>query len=177
MYEGRLVRLRAYEPEDVDTLYDRFNDPRVIAQLRMRYPASRRQECDFVDSSGRLTYGAAAFAVEAIEDGRLLGGVGLLGAEPENRVAEMGIAISDASVWDRGYGTDAVRTVCRFGFEEMDLHRIGLEVHEGNERARHVYAKVGFVQEGTARQVFYKGGRRWDMHLMGLLRHELRLDG
>jgi RimJ/RimL family protein N-acetyltransferase len=107
-------------------------------------------------------------------DGALIGGVGLRTKPPEVRVADLGIALYDKQVWGRGYGTDTMRTVCRFGFDEMDLARIELWVEEGNDVARHVYEKVGFVHEGTAREAWYKRGQRLHMHLYGLLRGELR---
>lgn len=56
----------------------------------------------------------------------------------------------------------------------MDLARISLWVHDGNDRARRSYEKAGFLLEGTARQADYARGRRHDRHLYGLLRDELR---
>ena len=66
--------------------------------------------------------------------------------------------------------------MCRFGFEMMNLNRIELEVHAENARARHVYAKVGFQEEGVRRQAIYRAGRYQDMVVMGLLAGELRME-
>jgi RimJ/RimL family protein N-acetyltransferase len=52
---------------------------------------------------------------------------------------------------DRGLGTEAVRLIVGYGFEQLGLHRISLEVYAFNPRARHVYEKVGFVAEGVLR--------------------------
>ena len=109
-------------------------------------------------------------------DPRLIGGVDLRPSSQENREATLGITIGDKAVWDGGYGTDTMRTICRFGFEMMNLHRIQLEVYAGNERARHVYEKVGFRLEGCRREAFFKYGRYQDVLVMGLLEGELRLD-
>ncbi len=172
MYEGKLVRLRAHEPDDADFFYRALNDREVTRFLMLRYPMSRWDERDWIERNRSLSYDSANFVIEAKADGRIVGGVGLRTQGPENRCADLGIAVSDRSQWGKGYGTDAMRTVCRFGFEEMDLHRIELWVFADNERARHVYEKVGFVLEGTARERFHYGGRRVDEHLMGLLRRE-----
>lgn len=175
MYEGRLVRLRAYEPEDVETLYRWYNDPDVRQHLQMRYPLSRADEAAWVERNKTVSYGVCDLAIETLE-GHLIGGVGLRTKGPEVRCAELGISIGDKSVWGQGYGTDAMRVICRVGFEQMDLHRIELWVHAGNERAIGVYKKVGFVLEGTAREAFFRNGKRVDMHLMGLLAPELVAD-
>jgi RimJ/RimL family protein N-acetyltransferase len=58
---------------------------------------------------------------------------------------------------DRGLGTEAVRLIIGYGFEQLGLHRISLEVYAFNPRARHVYDKVGFVAEGILRDAL-----RWD---------------
>jgi RimJ/RimL family protein N-acetyltransferase len=174
-FEGRLVRLRAREPEDEPLLYQWFNDPEVTEHLSVRYPLSHAQERAFIERSSEISYQHASFAVEALADGRLVGGVDLVRTSPENRSAILGIALGDKSRWDGGYGTDTMRTVCRYGFEMMNLHRIELDVYADNERARHVYEKVGFKVEGCRRQAHFKFGRYVDVIVMGLLEGELQL--
>lgn len=51
---------------------------------------------------------------------------------PEARPAELGIAVADKTMWEKGFGTDAMRTLCRVGFREMNLHRIELWVQAAN---------------------------------------------
>jgi RimJ/RimL family protein N-acetyltransferase len=174
-FEGRLIRLRAREPEDEPLLYRFFNDPDVTEYLSMRYPLSHAQERQFIDRASDIGYGHASFAVETIAESRLIGGVSLEDTSPENRSAVLGIAIGEKEFWDGGYGTDTMRTICRFGFEMMNLHRIQLEVFAGNTRARHVYEKIGFKEEGCLREATYKFGRYHDMVVMGLLEGELRM--
>jgi len=174
-FEGRLVRLRAREPEDEPLLHRWFNDPEVTEYLAIRYPLSHHGEREFIEKTSDVSYQTASFAIETLE-GTMIGGCGLENASPENRRSTLGIAIGDKAHWDGGYGTDAMRVLCRVGFEMLNLHRIELEVYDGNERARHVYEKVGFRLEATRRQAVYKHGRYLDVHLMGLLEGELRLD-
>lgn len=174
-YEGRLVALRAREPEDVPLLFRWFNDPEVTEHLSMRYPVSYRTERDFVESVSEVRYSHAGFAITTLVGGKLIGGCDLVEASPENRSATLGIAIGDKNHWDGGYGTDTMRTLCRFGFEMMNLHRIQLDVYAENVRALHVYEKVGFKLEATKRQAVYKLGRYRDVHVMGLLEGELRM--
>lgn len=175
-YEGRLVRLRAREPEDEPLLYEWFNDPEVTEHLAIRYPLSHRDERAFLEGVASVSYAGASFAVVTKAEDRLIGGVSLEGTNAENRSAVLGVAIGDRSCWDGGYGTDVMRTACRVGFEMMNLHRVELTVFAGNERARHVYEKVGFRVEGRRREAHYKYGRYHDVLVMGLLEGELRLE-
>jgi RimJ/RimL family protein N-acetyltransferase len=173
-YEGKLVRLRAREPEDAAAHHIWFNDPNVVRYLGRRYPQS------VAHCRGRLQpttkYGKGqGFSVERLDDGRCIGEVFLGSIHDESRSATLGIAIGDKASWDGGFGTDTMRTVCRFGFEMMNLHRIELHVDPENERARRVYLKVGFREEGQLRDGRFKhGGYRSDI-VMGLLEGELLL--
>jgi RimJ/RimL family protein N-acetyltransferase len=174
-FEGKLVRLKAREPEEEPDAYRWFNDPDVTEFLTMRYPQSHRQEREFLDRMSAPSYQECEFAIETF-DGKYIGGCGLSGGRPENREATLGIAIGDKTYWGGGYGTDAMRVLCRFGFDMMNLHRIQLDVFSENLRAIHVYKKVGFQVEGTRREAFFQYGRYLDIVVMGLLEGELRLD-
>lgn len=171
-FEGELIRLRAHEPEDVDRAFTWLNDPEVRQFLGRQYPFSRK------DVTERLlpapSFASALFAIVRKEDGLLIGDCGLFGASPENRGASLGIQIGDKTCWEGGYGTDAMRVVCRFGFETMNLHRIDLHVLAWNERAIHVYEKVGFHREAVCRDAMFRFGKYHDILVMGLLRGELR---
>ncbi|MEX0782319.1 MAG: GNAT family protein [Dehalococcoidia bacterium] len=175
-FEGRLIRLRAREPEDEPLSYQWFNDPEVTEFLTLRYPLSHKSQREFIDSHSLPSYANASFAILRKADGAYIGGCDLGDNRPENRQASLGIAIGDKASWDGGYGTDAMRVLCRFGFEHMNLHRIELEVYAGNERARHVYEKVGFQVEARRRQAHFKYGKYMDVYLMGLLEGELLSD-
>ncbi len=173
-FEGRLIRLRAREPEDEPQLYQWFNDPEVTEWLTVRYPVSHQQERDFLAANGAPGYHNANFAIVTKTEGTLIGGIDLGPVRAESREGMLGIAIGDKAYWDGGYGTDAMRTLCGFGFDEMNLHRIQLEVFAGNERAIHVYEKVGFQREGLKRDGIFKRGRYHDIVVMSLLEGELR---
>jgi RimJ/RimL family protein N-acetyltransferase len=64
-------------------------------------------------------------------------------------------------------------TLCRFGFREMNLQRIGLSVYEVNPRGVRAYEKAGFKEEGRARRAHFIDGRYVDVVRMGLLAREL----
>jgi RimJ/RimL family protein N-acetyltransferase len=73
---------------------------------------------------------------------------------------------------DRGLGTEAIRLIVGYGFEQLGLHRISLEVFAFNPRARRAYEKVGFVAEGTLRQVLRDGDDWVDAIGMSILAPE-----
>ena len=56
--------------------------------------------------------------------------------------------------------------------DEIRLERIWLDVYDDNARGRHVYERLGFVQEATFRRGLFRHGRYIDVHRMALLRDE-----
>ena len=173
MIEGTLVNLRAREASDVERAYRWINDGEVTRFLTMRYPISLAAEEVWMqrDVSSPVSFADARLAIET-KDGLHIGFVNLHGTSPEDRRAWLGIMIGDKAYWSKGYGTDAMRTLLRFGFDEMNLHRIELTVHAGNERARACYRKCGFVDEVRLRQARYTRGEHVDVMVMGILREE-----
>jgi RimJ/RimL family protein N-acetyltransferase len=73
---------------------------------------------------------------------------------------------------DRGLGTESVRMIVGYGFEQLRMHRIALEVYSHNPRARRVYEKVGFVAEGVLRDALRFDGEWIDATVMSILASE-----
>ena len=170
-FEGTLVRLRAHEPADFSALNDLINEPEVGAGLGMAMPQPVSGFKAFIEA-GAKDPSRATFAIERIEGRVPVGGCSLFQIETSSRSAVLGIWLGKP-YWDAGLGTDAVRTLCRFGFDHMNLQRIELTVFDTNARARRAYEKVGFVMEGTRRRSEFVDGRHVDSSLMGLLAEEL----
>ena len=100
---------------------------------------------------------------------------GLTAARQVDRVngsASLGIVIGDPADTNQGYGSDALRAMLAFGFGELRLERIWLDVYAYKDRARRVYERLGFVHEGTLRHGLFRAGAFHDVHRMAILRAE-----
>ena len=172
MIRGEKVILRALEATDAERCHAWINDPEVIQFLHMRYPVSLLAEEGWV-SRERDPLKELSLAVETTE-GVHIGNCGLSGAGSVERAATLGIVIGDKQYWGQGYGTDTVLTLCGFGFNEMNLHRISLHVYESNPRAIACYEKCGFQREARLRQAFFRKGAYHDILVMGILEDEFR---
>lgn len=171
---GEMVRLRAMEPMDAEALWRWNHDPQVMRWMDDGYPQSLARVSRWLaEERPRNEYGDVLMAVEAQVDDKLIGLVRLRDAEPETGCAELDVYLGEKDYWGKGYATDTVRTMCRYGFHEMRLHKITLTVVTENEAAVRAYRKVGFVQEGRLREVFRRDGKWYDKYTMGLLESEL----
>jgi RimJ/RimL family protein N-acetyltransferase len=168
---GRLVRLRAPEPSDAEALNALFNDHDVRSGIGAPLPQPIEAFLDWV-AAARQAPDHLNLVIERLEEPQPLGMCDLMKIEPPTRTAVLGIWLA-RPWWGEGYGTDAVRTLCRFGFDHMNLHRITLEVNADNAKAIRAYEKVGFAEEGRLREAGFVHGERMDTLVMGLLAFEL----
>jgi RimJ/RimL family protein N-acetyltransferase len=170
---GELVYLRPSERADLPTFVRWFTDADVLRNLAMRAPMSLAAEEQWfermVQAQGTTIH---HFVICLLADGRAIGTAGLHDVDQQNGTAEFGIAIGEKGEWGKGYGTDATRAICDFGFAELRLERIGLYVYDRNDRGRRAYEKAGFTLEGTLRRAHFARGDYHDVHVMSLLRDE-----
>ena len=174
MIYGKRIRLRAVERGDLPKFQEWLNDPDVTDGLSFYLPMSMAQEEKWFERVMQGDVHTMPLAIE-IQDGhgwRLVGDCGIFNLEWPNRAAEFGICIGDKSIWNKGYGTEAVKLLLQHGFETLNLNRIYLRVYSTNLRAKRSYEKAGFVMEGTMRQAVYRNGKYSDILIMGMLRSE-----
>jgi len=176
MLAGKLVRLCPVEAGDLDDWCAWLSDREVTRYLggSTRYPVSRTGEAAWLaDAAHRTSPPEIALQLDTLE-GSHIGGVGLHRISIENRDAFLGITIGDKNCWSHGYGTDAIIMLLRFAFDEINLNRVWLTVHEVNLRGIACYRKCGFIEEARLRQNRYRAGRYWDTIVMGVLADEFR---
>ena len=65
-----------------------------------------------------------------------------------------------------------MQTTLEACFDGWGVHRVGVRVEEGNERALALYRRLGFKEEGRLRQAAFRDGRHADVLLFSLLAEE-----
>jgi RimJ/RimL family protein N-acetyltransferase len=173
-YFGDLVALRAREPEDAVHAHRWNSDPETMRWWDSIYPPAAVEGYAARIGSQPLSYDSVSFLVLDRATSAPIGWCGLFGTSQVHRHAELGVMIGEASYRGRGYGTDATRTLCRFGFDRMNLVRLSLTVFPQNVAARRVYERVGFVEEGVQRRAVWKRGEWHDFVHMAVFPETLR---
>jgi RimJ/RimL family protein N-acetyltransferase len=168
---GELVLLRPVTAADVPGLAAMVADPETARLTGTRPPAEPAdlQQLERWYASRAEHHDRLDLAIIERATGRYAGEAVLNKLDPDNRSCAFRIALAGPHVFGRGLGTEATRLVLGHAFETAGLHRVELEVYDFNPRARHVYAKVGFVHEGIRRQALHWDGTWVDAHLMAML--------
>lgn len=142
---------------------------RGVFETTLGLPSSRVADSEaFLDNMGDEDH---HFVAEA-EDGTIIGAVGLMvRANPRTRhVGSVGIFVH--TDWqNKGVGTALLETVLDLADNWLMLVRVELEVFANNERARHVYEKLGFELEGRRRMAVIQNGVYVDELMLSRLRH------
>jgi RimJ/RimL family protein N-acetyltransferase len=173
MLEGKHVRIRAIEREDLPRLHELFDDdleliaraedapprPVSLAELEQRFD-ERLEEPD---------RSVMRFAIEREDE--LIGDCQLHFIDHYRGTCHLGIVIG-REYWGKGFGQDAVRVLVDFAFRDLNMRKVGLEVLADDERAIGAYRKVGFVEEGRLRAHSWFEGAFHDALVMGILREE-----
>lgn len=103
-------------------------------------------------------------------DDELVGAVGLH-INLDHRRAELGYWVG-VPFWNRGYATDASRTLMHYAFHVLGLHRIVAHHFVRNPASGRVLTRAGMSHEGHLREHIFTSGRFEDLECYGVLRGE-----
>ena len=156
--DGRRVVLRTPKWEDLDELLELINS--LVdegAEISRNNKATREEEINWLASLiARVEKGETSFLVADV-GGKV---VASSDVNPrtgyESHVGGLGIVIKQG-YRDVGIGTEIMRTQIDLA-KKMGLKVLTLTVFASNERAIHVYRKVGFVQTGKIPRKHFKDG-------------------
>lgn len=169
---GEDILLREFRQEDISGLRSWVNDDsaRFLGAAYIK-PQTWEQTEAYLASLLRGDAGGLNLVIADKTTRRYLGQISLMMIDQSARRAELAIVMAPDSA-GKGYATQAIRVITRYAFEQLNLRRLYLQVHADNNRARHVYDKCGFAEEGRLREHIYRDGQYIDLIQMGLLRRD-----
>lgn len=100
-----------------------------------------------------------------------LGTISLKNHDKRNKNAEYAIVLHP-SAKGKGVATKATDEILCYGFNELGLERIYLNVRKMNKRAISFYEKYGFVFEGTFRNSIEINGKMEDLLWYSIIKEE-----
>lgn len=169
---GRRIRLREFAVDDLAAVAAVVGDDRVTTFLSFDSKTRDQAEAMLAGILERARTDPRTEFYLAVEP---LAGLPLVGfirlALGGVRAAKLGYAIH-ADHWGRGYATDAVRTMVRYAWEVLDLHRITAAIGPENAASIAVVERVGMVREGRLRDHVFTNGAWRDSLLYSLLRDD-----
>lgn len=171
MIRGSQVVFKPIEALDAENYHNWINDEETNQWRGLCHPTNREGATKWVEAKRQSQADKLDLSIWT-NGGKHIGFIGLQSICPRSRRAELWIYIGDKDYWGKGFGEDAVRTLCGYAFGQMNLYRIWLECNPEFTPVVRCYEKVGFKREGTLRHAYYRDGAFRDTCIMGLLRTE-----
>lgn len=170
---GERVSLRLVTLDDCNERYVGWlADPDVNRWLETRYAV---QTLEMIRSfvAGMLeSPHSYLFAIVENASKEHIGNAKIGPVVPRHLFADVSYFIGERHAWGKGYGTEAVRLVTRFGFERLGLNRCQAGIYESNASSGRLLEKAGYTREGLLRKQLWTGERFEDHIWYGALKGE-----
>ena len=168
----RLI-LRKMKITDSEDMFEYSKDPEVTKYLLWSPHTEYSQSLEYLRFlQGR--YRAGDFydwGIVLKDSGKMIGTCGFTSLDFGNNSGEVGYVINRA-YWGKGIASEALAQVMRFGFMELNLHRLEARYMAENVSSRRVMEKCGMSFEGIKRSSMFVKGLYRDIGTCSILSDE-----
>jgi hypothetical protein len=172
MLRGEKIELRAVERTDLE----RMRDWRNLPELRRNFREFR--ELNLLNQEQWFARISASpndfmFVIDRIADHKPIGVAGLVYVHWVLRSADISLYLGDGETYIDGPGglaEDAVKTLIRYGFANLNLHKVWTELYSFDERKIELFTRLGFSRDAVLRDNAFEDGRYHDSFIYSLLR-------
>ena len=163
-----MITLRKWTLADADDLAAISDNKKIADYMRDRFPNPyTREDAEYYIKLCRFDKWELSRAIEL--DGKIVGSVSLSReGDVSVKTSELGYWVGE-NFWGQGIATAAVKKICAFGFEKLELVTIYANVFEKNFASMRVLEKCGFELEGRLRKAIFKNGVIQDAFLYSLI--------
>ena len=166
----RLI-LREITKEDTEGIFACFSNDDVTRYYGQETLQNLKQAEDIIEFFRKNYHDnrGIRLAIERKEDKGIIGTIGFNAWLPKHKRAEIGYELHP-NHWRKGYASEAVLEILSYGFEVMELTRIGAVVFKENEASQNLLTKLGFQEEGILKKYMYQNGVAHDTYVYSLLK-------
>ena len=175
---GDKILLRQIELSDCNNSYVNWlNDPDVNQYLETKWSDQNLESIKAFVESQRNNNHSVLLAIVLKENNIHIGNIKIGPIHPHYSHADISYFIGEKRYWHRGIATEAIELICRFGFEDLHLHRIEAGAYECAIGSWKALEKCGFKREGVLRKQVLFNNAFIDIYRYGLLESEYKKEG
>lgn len=167
MLENDVIKLRALEAEDLDTLYRWENDTSLWKYGSTIAPFSRKLLWEYINTydGDIFTAKQLRFMIILKSKAQPVGVIDICDFDPVNRRAAVGIMI-DREFQRRGYGRDALNILSRYCHEKLGMHQLYATVSLDNAASLALFRGCDFKTCGRLQSWLRRGDSYLDVYLL-----------
>jgi ribosomal-protein-alanine N-acetyltransferase len=160
--------LREIRSNDIHVVFAGLSDPKVIRHYGVSYESLEATAGQMRWYERILNERQGIWWGLARHDDELIGACGFNDWRHEHHRVDLGYWLLP-DYWGRGIMQEALSQIVRHAFKHMSIHRVHADVEPDNTASFHLLRKLGFVHEGTLRDVEYKDGSYVSLHQLSLI--------
>ena len=173
MLKGTYCGLRAIASSDLKQLLEWRNNPDFRKYFREHRELSHEQQLQWFNHTVQKDPKVKMFAIVDLESDALIGACGLCYIDAQNRNADFSIYIGKNDEYiDNKFAPDVGRVLLKYGFQELNLHRIWAEIYSIDQAKMNLFESLGFRLEGEHKETHWTGGHWVDSLFYGILAKE-----
>ncbi|PKL70345.1 MAG: N-acetyltransferase [Methanomicrobiales archaeon HGW-Methanomicrobiales-1] len=173
MIHGNIIGLRAIEKEDIHQMLEWRNLPQLRRYFREYRELSYINQENWFENIIQNDRNTIMFAIVDLNNDILIGACGLCYINWIQRNADFSLYIGAGNIYiDEKFASDAGSILIKYGFDELNLHRIYAEVFEFDTPKQKLMAILGFKLEGTLRETHWSEGKWNDSLMYGTLKSD-----
>lgn len=137
--ETRRLILREWEFTDITDMINGLNNYDVARNFGTPFPYTKEDAEAYIKKTKKIGRKNYYFAITFKESDRAIGGCGIHFKED---IVTMGLWLNEKCHGD-GYGTEALRGLAKYGFEELGIEKYNNDFFEGNMASFQIQRKIG----------------------------------
>ncbi len=174
MLEGKLVKFRSLEVEDLPKLRDWRNSKQVKRTTREYRLLNMFNQKNWFESLHKNNPPIDIMFGILDKKGKLIGVCGLTYIDWKNRNAEISIYLSGERWQEKKDTKDAIRLLTKYGFEELGLHKVFAEIYSFVQETIGLYKSLGFHNDGSIRDTVWRNNKWWSSQFYSMLESEFK---
>jgi len=171
--EGETIDLVAKNSEWSTLLCKWMNDPNVRHYDRNIWPITLEDVKKFFKpSADRHTKNFAVFIIYHKNDNCPIGMAGFEDIDWISRKANLFTSIGEPDYWGKGIAVETNKLLIKYGFTELNFHKIYAGIYTPNKRSLRAAEKLGFEKEAILKEEMYVDGEYHDIHKFALFKRD-----
>jgi len=175
MIAGKKVGLRAVEKEDLPILKHWRNQTEFRKNFREVRELSLTDQEAWFDNLQNTKHINYMFTIVDLDSQKPIGAGGLLYINWVIRSADFSFYIGDENqyIGDDGRAKDAAQLLIDYGFNNLNLHKIWMELYEfDNQKIKFFKEQFYFKQDGLLRDNCFEGGSYFNSLILSLIHND-----
>lgn len=164
------LTLRAHIEQDIYPMFEMFTDKKVLEYYNaMHFELPEHISPLLFSFNMRFASKEAIRWAITTHEGEFLGVAGLNSISTDKK-AIVNYALA-AKYWGKGYATEALDMIVKFGFQFLELVEVNADVLPGNIGSERVLIKSGFEYVGFMKEWMVWNGKKYDVNMYKRVNH------